>query len=241
MSRLLLFLSLLGAAIYSLLLYTHDVLTDDKKTYAEQAQANHKSPHLNSWDTYLPDRKVSKDSKLATSQLTTSLLESDEPRQNIDRGAQLATSASSSGSDGAEPELVKVVLAAQTHSQASVSSPTVRFYRPGTKLQVIRREGIWFKVSDPVTQEHGWVLAQYLSSIDGPIPTQVATESTVEPMTIKPTSPKSKTRHRSAKSAVRAQRVITGRSMYAPRRIRPNGVIRSTCAVWSDGFCVRTY
>ena len=62
MSRLLLFLSLLGAAIYSLLIYTHDVLTDDKaeKTYAEQAQANHTSPHLSSWDTYLPDRKVSK-------------------------------------------------------------------------------------------------------------------------------------------------------------------------------------
>ena len=249
MSRLLLFLSLLGAAIYSLLIYTHDVLTGDKaeKTYAEQVQANHTSPHLSSWDTYLPDRKVSKDLKLATSQLSTSfpLLESVEPRQNSERGAkQLATSAvSSSGSDGAEPEpeLVKVVLAAQTHSQASVSSPTVRFYRPGTKLQVVRREGIWFKVSDPVTQEDGWVLAQYLSSIDGPIPTQVATESTVEPMTIKPTSPKSKTRHRSAKSAVRAQRVTTGRSMYAPRRMRPNGVIRSTCAVWSDGFCVRTY
>ena len=246
MSRLLLFLSLLGAAIYSLLIYTHDVLTGDKaeKTYAEQVQANHTSPQLSSWDTYLPDRKVSKDSKLATSQLTNSLplLESGEPRQNSERGAkQLATSASSSGSDGAEPELVKVVLAAQTHSQASVSSPTVRFYRPGTKLQVIRREGIWFKVSDLVTQEHGWVLAQYLSSIDGPIPTQVATESTVEPMTIKPTSPKSKTRHRSAKSAVRAHRVTTGRSMYAPRRMRPNGVVRSTCAVWSEGFCVRTY
>jgi hypothetical protein len=238
MSRLLLFLSLLGAAIYSLLLYTHDVLTDDKKTYAEQAQANHKSPHLNSWDTYLPDRKVSKDSKLATSQLTTSLLESDEPRQNLERGAQLATSASSSGSDGAEPELVKVVLAAQTHSQASVSSPTVRFYRPGTKLQVIRREGIWFKVSDPVTQEHGWVLAQYLSSIDGPIPTQIATGSTTEPLTVETASPKSKKRHRSAKPA---HRVTTGRSMYAPRRMRPNGIVRSTCAVWSEGFCVRTY
>ena len=188
MSRLLLFLSLIGAAIYSLLIYTHDVLTDDKaeKTYAEQTQANHPIPHLSSWDTYLPDRSVSKDSKLATSQLSTSLplLESDEPRQNSERGAeQPATSAvevSSSGSDGAEPEpeLVKVVLAAQTHSQASVSSPTVRFYRPGTKLQVVRREGIWFEVSDPVTQERGWVLAQYLSSIDSPTPTQVATEST---------------------------------------------------------------
>ena len=127
MSRLLLFLSLTGAAIYSLLIYTHDVLTDDKaeKISAEQTQANHPSPHLSSWDTYLPDRKVSKDSKLATSQLTTSLplLENDEPRQNSERGTeQPATSAvevSTSGSDGAEPEpeLVKVVLAARTHSQ----------------------------------------------------------------------------------------------------------------------------
>ena len=153
MSRLLLFLSLLGAAIYSLLIYTHDFLTDDKaeKIYAEQTQANHPSPHQSSWDTYLPDRKVSKDSKLATSQLPTSLplLESDEPRQNSERGAEQpaisAVNVSSSGSEGAEPEpeLVKVVLAAQTHSQASISSPTVRFYPPGTKLQVVRREGIW--------------------------------------------------------------------------------------------------
>ena len=269
MSRLLLFLSLIGAAIYTFLIYTHGVLTDDKaeKTYAEQTQANHTSPHLSSWDTYLPDRKVSKDSKLATSQLTTSLplLENDEPRQNSERGTeQPATSAvevSTSGSDGAEPEpeLVKVVLAARTHSQASVSSPTVRFYPPGTKLQVVRREGIWFEVSDPVTQERGWVLAQYLSSIDALIPTQVATESTAAPLTVKPASPKSKKRHRSAKSAVRAlDRVATadpwnprsarradrrrgvGLSMFAPRRMRPNGGYRR-CAAWSEGFCVQHY
>ena len=53
MSRLLLFLSLIGAAIYMFLIYTHGVLTDDKaeKTYAEQAQANHTSHYLSSWDT----------------------------------------------------------------------------------------------------------------------------------------------------------------------------------------------
>ena len=185
-----------------------------EKIYAEQTQANHPSPHLSSWDTYLPVRKVSKDSKLATSQPSTSLplLESDEPRQNSERGAeQPATSPiSSSGSDGAEPEpeLVKVVLAAQTHSQASVSSPTVRFYPPGTKLQVVRREGIWVRVSDPATQEHGWVLTQYLSSIDSPIPTQVATGSTAEPLTVKPASPKSNKRHRSAKPAIRTPVVV---------------------------------
>jgi hypothetical protein len=269
MSRLLLFLSLIGAAIYSLLIYTHHVLTDDKaeKTYAEQTQANHPGPHLSSWDTYLPDRKVSKDSKLATSQLSTSLplLESDEPRQNSERGAeQPATSSvkvSSSGSDGAEPEpeLVKVVLAAQTHSQASVSSPTVRFYRPGTKLQVVRREGIWFEVSDPVTQERGWVLAQYLASIDGPTPTQVATESTAEPLTVKPASPKSNKRHRSAKPVIRAPNHVAtadpwnprsarradrrrgvGLYMFAPRRLKPNAGYRR-CAAWSEGFCVQNY
>ena len=66
MSRLLLFLSLIGAAIYSLLIYTHHVLTDDKaeRTYAEQTQANHPNPQLSSWNTYLPDRSVSKDFKI---------------------------------------------------------------------------------------------------------------------------------------------------------------------------------
>ena len=104
-------------------------------------------------------------------------------------------------------ELAKVVLAAQTHSQASVSSPTIRFYRPGTELQVVRREGIWFEVSDPVTQERGWVLAQYLSSIESPTPIQVATESTTELPTV--ISPKSNKRHRSAKHAVRGVGVAT--------------------------------
>jgi SH3 domain-containing protein len=142
--------------------------------------------------------------------------QSDEPSQNSERNAdQVATSenkATSSESGDKEPkpvELAKVVLAAQTHSQASVSSPTVRFYRPGTELQVVRREGIWFEVSDPVTQERGWVLAQYLSSIESPTPTQVATESTTEPLTVKPTSPKSNKRHRSAAKIRALDRVAT--------------------------------
>ena len=50
-----------------------------------------------------------------------------------------------------------------------------------------------------MTQERGWVLAQYLSSVDTSIP-QVATESTTEPPTV--ISPKSNKRHRSAKHAV---------------------------------------
>ena len=157
MSRLLLLLSLIGAAIYALLTYTHDVLTDEKaeKTYAEQTQPKQPVEHVSSWDAYLPDRSSNQNPKLATS-LSAQVppRQSDEPSQNSERNAdQVATSennATSSWNRRREPkpvELAKVVLGAQTHSQASVASPTVRFYRPGTELQVVRREGIWFEVS----------------------------------------------------------------------------------------------
>ena len=211
MTRFLLFLSILGAAIYGLLICTHDVLTEEtaEKTYTEQAQPNQPVEHLSSWGSYLPDRSISQNSQLATSQPSTPLppQQSGEPSQNSERNTdQVATAknkATSPDSGDTEPkpvELAQVVLAAQTHSQASVSSPTVRFYSPGTELQVVRREGIWFEVSDPVTQERGWVLAQYLASIETPTATQVATDSTTEAPTV--ISPKSNKRHRSAKHAV---------------------------------------
>ena len=153
MSRLLLLLSLIGAAIYAFLIYTHDVLTDEKaeKTYAAQPQPKQPVERMSSWDTYLPDRSTNQNPQLPSSQPSTPPQQSDEPSQNSERNAdQVATSenkATSSESGDKEPkpvELAKVVLATQTHSQASVSSPTVRFYRPGTELQVVRREGIWF-------------------------------------------------------------------------------------------------
>jgi hypothetical protein len=139
MTRFLLFLSLVGAAIYTLLIFTHDALTDGKaeNIHAGQTQPNQPAPHLSSWDAYLPDRSVSQNPQAATSQPSTSQLpttlpprQSDEPSQNSERDAdQLAASenkATSSGSDGAEPEsveLAKVVLAAQRHRAAK---PAVR-------------------------------------------------------------------------------------------------------------------
>ena len=209
MSRLLLLLSLIGAAIYAFLIYTHDVLTDEKaeKTYAAQPQPKQPVERMSSWDTYLPDRSTNQNPQLTSSQPSTPPQQSDEASQNSTRNAdQVATSENKatsfeSGDTEQRPvELAKVVLAAQTHSQASVSSPTVRFYRPGTELQVVRREGIWLEVSDPITQERGWVLAQYLASIKSLTPAQVATELTTEPPTV--LSPKSNKRHRSAKHAV---------------------------------------
>ena len=95
MSRLLLLLSLIGAAIYAFLIYTHGVLTDEKaeKTYAEQTQPNQSVQHLSSWDTYLPDRSTNQNPQLASSQPSTPPQQSDEASQNSERSAdQVASS-----------------------------------------------------------------------------------------------------------------------------------------------------
>jgi hypothetical protein len=213
----LLFLSLVGAAIYALLVYTNDALKDSNAeiTYAGQAQSNHTvGEHLSSWDAYLPTPAVSQNSQSVTSQpAPSSPQQKDAERQRT--GHQFAKSENkptTSESDGSESESVawaKVVLAAQLHSEASVTSPTVRFYGAGTELQVVRREGAWFQVLDPVTKERGWVLDEYLSSIGGPTAAQVATETPNEqPTVIKPAIQKSSKRSRSAKAAARRRSVV---------------------------------
>ncbi len=203
MKRLLLSLCLVGAAAYTF--NTLDKFIPDGKaedTSAGQTQPNHPVVRdLRSWGPYLPSQSLSQ-----TSQQPAPL----PPRQNGPRPYEENQPASedktaSSVSDGAEQQPVewaKVVLAAQVHSEASVSSPTVRFYRPGTKLRVVRRENGWLELSDPVTQERGWVFAKYLSSVDGPSPsaTRAARE---EPLPTKPALPSSKKGKRSAKPALK--------------------------------------
>ena len=215
----LLFLSLVGAAIYALLVYTNDALKDGNAEIspAGQAQSDHTvGNHFSSWDTYLPTPAASQNSQSAQSQQGDDA-DQDSERQ-LDDGHQLAASedAQTAGRDSSEPQTVsvewaKVMLAAKMHDQASVSSPTVRSYSPGTNLQVVRREGSWVLVSDPITQEQGWVLDEYLASIGGAA-TQAALESTTEPPSTKAASPKSKKLSQSSKRSKPAVRVSKPRS-----------------------------
>ena len=71
MTRFLLFLSILGAAIYGLLIYTHDVLTDKmaEKTYTEQTHPNDPVP-ASEFMGLLPSGPVYKP-KFAISDLST--------------------------------------------------------------------------------------------------------------------------------------------------------------------------
>jgi hypothetical protein len=230
----LLFLGLVGAAIYALLVYTHHVLPggEAEDTFAGQTQPNQQTQHLSSWGTHLESRSLSQNPQqaapLLAQQNAADEPRSNDPSQNSERkpGAWSQTAASEAKAPVSASESVvsvegaKVVLAARVHDQASVSSPTVRFYTPGTDLQVVRREGDWLQVSDPVTQERGWVLEKYLVATDGPSSTQAASlESTAEPPSTKAASPKSKKWSRSSKrsqSAVRSNRV----ARWEPRSFR---------------------
>jgi Bacterial SH3 domain len=211
--RTLLFLSLVGAAIYGFLVISGGN-TNENQTI--QTQNHPVGERLSSWGSYLAP-SPSQNPQLATSQRPAQTPPQlvDDASQNSERKSgteyQLAAS-EKTPAVGAKPEPVewaKIVLAAQMHSEASVSSPTVRFYSPGSELQVVKREGAWFEVLDPVTQERGWVLDQYLSSIASSTTTQVATESTTQPQSDKPAPPKAnKLHHLSAKPAVRGRVVV---------------------------------
>ena len=237
MKGFLILVGLVGAAIYGVLIFTHDALTDGKteNTRIGQVQPIVPSTHLSSWDAYLPTRSQRQNPELATGQPTPAVPEQSDDLSQSKRGGLAASEsrAASYESNAGEPEPVewtRVVLAAEMHGQASVSAPTLRYYRPGTELQVVRREGIWFLVSDPVTQERGWILEQYLSSIAATSPTQVAIESTTESPTATPASPKSTKfkRTRSAKRAVRSHGVAVAkadpwRGQWPPRAYRRPG------------------
>ena len=69
--RGLLLLGIVGTAIYAVLIFTHDVITDGKteNTYAGQTQPDHPDANrLSSWDGYHPTPSVSQNPQVAMSQ-----------------------------------------------------------------------------------------------------------------------------------------------------------------------------
>lgn len=184
MLRALLFLSFVGGTLYAALLGMHSGLTPDQS--GEYSYVLAIRPHvtdtaggaMRSWGSDLQSLRSPPGNLLSASQ----------PKANRDHrpaSTALVVPASSSGSDVPEQGSglwAKVVLAARAHAEASISSPITHFYRAGTELQVIRREGGWANLQDPATQERGWVFDQYLSWTDSPSTTQVAAAEAPDPV-----------------------------------------------------------
>jgi Bacterial SH3 domain len=211
----LLFLSLVGAAIYTALVVTHDFLPSDRAadTFTSQRPTDPGVRQLRSWGSDLPALASSQASLLPLHKPAVVVAgpnESDpsEYSKSAVRSEEKSTSSQVEGTAYEPIARTKVILAARVHSEASVSSPTIRFYQPGIALQVVSRENGWLQVADPASQERGWVLEKYLASIEGPTLTQTAMDATPrsalsEQVTVKPAFTGAKKRNRSAKRAPR--------------------------------------
>ena len=209
----LLFLGLVGAAIYTALVVTHDFLPSDRAedTFTRQRPTDPGVRQLRSWGSDLPALASSQASLLPLPKPAVVVAgpnESDPSgySKSAVRSEEKSTSSQVDGTAYDPIEWAKVILAARVHSEASVSSPTLRFYQPGIALQVVSRENGWLQVADPASQERGWVLEKYLASIEGPTLTQTAMDhrnALSEQVTVKPAFTGAKKRNRSAKRAPR--------------------------------------
>jgi hypothetical protein len=201
-----LFLGLVGAALYGALVLSYDLLPRDPAERASgQRLGDPGVRQLRSWGTDLPGLASSSSQgaslplpKPAVTPASTSRSASSEAKP---------TTARSDGTAYQPIEWAKVVFAAKVHADASVSSPTLRFYQPGTALQVVSRQNGWVQITDPASGQRGWVFEQYLVPADDPIATQTAMATTdskvaAEPARANPV-PTAKKRVRAPRPAAR--------------------------------------
>ena len=183
----LLLLGLVGAAIYGALVLSDDLLPRDpaKDAFAGQSLGNPSDRQLRSWGTDLPALASS-----SSQRASVTLRKPAVTPASTSRSASLEAKPTNTRPDGTayQPiEWARVVLAAKVHGDASVSSPTLRFYPPGTALQVVSRQNGWVQITDPASGERGWVFEQYLVPADGPTATQTAMVTTASKPAAEPT------------------------------------------------------
>ena len=183
-----LFLGLVGAAIYGAILLSYDLLPHDQaaNVFSRQSLGNPEDRQLHSWGTDLPalTSSSSQEASLALPKAATTPV---SPSPVVG-----STNSPSDGTAYQPVEWAKAAFAAKVHSDASVSSPTLRFYQPGTRLQVVSRQNGWVQVADTNSGERGWVFEQYLVPAESLIATQtaMATTSAGEPARAMPSAKK---------------------------------------------------
>jgi hypothetical protein len=212
MKKTVLTLWLAGAAVYAVdtLIVTRPQAPIDNTQVSAQPEARRASnlpdQPLRSWGPFLPGHRPDQDaSKPAPPKPETLPPAQDlaDAREGANRYVAKPSLTGSGKTDASsefrETEWVKVILAAKVHTKPDISSPTLTFYQPGTELQVESRSDGWLGVFNPTSQMRGWILEQYLSSVDGPHPTQSASLSTDDqgPKPIRKTSPKASKSKRS--------------------------------------------
>lgn len=177
--KALLFLGLVGAAIYGALVLSYDVLSRDaaKDAFVRQSLRSPSDRQLRSWGTDLPALTGSNSQAAALPLRTPAVTPESTSAASLPMAQAKPTSAQYDGNTYQLAEWAKVVFAAKVHGEASISSPTLRFYQPGTTLQVVSRQNGWVQVTDPASGQGGWVFEQYLAPTDGPTVARTAMET----------------------------------------------------------------
>ena len=127
MMRALLFLCLVGAAIYGFLVFTEDALkeTDPKGGVAIQTQQTRSAGEpLSSWDSYLPSRSQSQNPQLATAQ-PASLPSQYQPAASENNAGSSKSDGVTSGSSIASPAPTQVAAVEPT-AEPLAANPPVR-------------------------------------------------------------------------------------------------------------------
>src|SRR5262245_59303177 len=190
MMRAIVFLSCVGAAIYTLLVITNRTMPAAPD--GTKAEIVARENRLKVWGPTLPSRPLR---WLATTPQFAPPRENAAARPPPATADQTITPSSQIGKRLASFEArlparetegfwFVVSRAAWVHAGPSVSSPIEHAYRVGTELKVIGHEQGWFHVSDPTTLRTGWIFERYyLQAIPGPGQIQFAVHQ--EPTSVK--------------------------------------------------------
>jgi hypothetical protein len=97
-----------------------------------------------------------------------------EPEAEADAPAVAApapsasTPQASASPPAGQEEWVAILSYANVRAAPSTTSDTLRVAEKGAKLRVTGRQGNWVQVTDPVTQEVGWIYSRYIETAQSP-------------------------------------------------------------------------
>jgi hypothetical protein len=240
MKRLLLFLCVVGAGLYSLGLVPNPEPNSRIRQSSTAVVENdsQQDRQLGSWGATLQSlTRAPRYQRVAGGEPPTVSLAA----QDVLPAVPQPPSSPNSADEPTERIWGRITLAARVHTEASVSSPTVRFYPAGSEVQVLGQERGWFEIADPVTQEQGWVFEKYLVAIAGP-PSAETKLVTIAAQPAADAALKPRRPGRSVKGGDRVAERATNVERRLTRRGDRKGILglfslrkRATSAAWTVG------
>ena len=169
MKRLLLFMFLVGAAVY--LFVGQETPEADRTPPPRHVELAHREPLRNSWGSNLhslreknqqPSAQASRVSARPTPAEETSDRQVKQLKEATDEQPAIIPAV------GPAIQWVRVTRAVEVRRKADVSSPGLRHYPAGSEAMVVGGENVWVQLLDPRTGERGFVYHGFLTPIDGP-------------------------------------------------------------------------